>query len=213
MLPDTEAFGSKTEIPPHPDQCTKVTQHPSESNLGRLLASVLRQDGGQLSGAVRRENQQRLPAAITSAADNQVGEIAAVVDALGKHLAIHKVARGRDFWQSGNCCLWPEGHGMPSDKDAISAIVVATGSATIIAAADGVTIGTVRRLKTAKTSADGAIGSGTSHRLNGIWCSARTSLECSRFRQVMRSIAQASAAGMTYVPVDSPGHGYFSTTS
>lgn len=39
---------------------------------------------------------------------------------------------------------------MASDMDAISAIVVAMGSTTIIAAADGVTIGAVRRLTTAR---------------------------------------------------------------
>ncbi len=39
---------------------------------------------------------------------------------------------------------------MPSGMDAISAIVVAIGSTTIIAAADGVTIGAARRLKTAR---------------------------------------------------------------
>ncbi len=38
---------------------------------------------------------------------------------------------------------------MASDMDAISAIVVAIESTTIIAAADGVTIGAARRLKTA----------------------------------------------------------------
>ncbi len=76
--------------------------------------------------------------------------MAAVVDALGKHLAMHTVARGQDFRQSGSCCLWSEGHGMSSDMDAISAIVVAIGPATIIAAADGVTIGVDRRLKTAR---------------------------------------------------------------
>ncbi|CCV08360.1 conserved hypothetical protein [Mesorhizobium metallidurans STM 2683] len=71
--------------------------------------------------------------------------IAAAVDALGRHLATHRVAGGQDFWQSGSCCLWSEGHGIPS---AISAIV-AVGSTTIIIAADGVTIGAVRRLTTA----------------------------------------------------------------
>lgn len=39
---------------------------------------------------------------------------------------------------------------MPSDMDAISAIVVAAGSTTITIAADGVTIGAVRRLTTAR---------------------------------------------------------------
>ncbi|MCV3208350.1 hypothetical protein OHD62_28330 [Mesorhizobium sp. YC-39] len=86
--------------------------------------------------------------AITSAADNRVSVMAAVVDALEKHLAKHKVARGQDFWQSDTGCFWSEGHGMPSGMDAISAIV-AIGSTTIIAAADGVTIGAVRRLTTA----------------------------------------------------------------
>jgi hypothetical protein len=91
-----------------------------------------------------------LPGAITSATDNGVSVIAAIINALGKHLAIHKVARGQDFWQSGSCCLWSEGHGMASAMDAISAIVVAIGSTTVIAAADGVTIGVARRLKTAR---------------------------------------------------------------
>ena len=90
-----------------------------------------------------------LPGTIRSAADNRVSVIAAVVDALGKHLATHKVASGQDFWQSGNGCFWSEGHGMPSDIDAISTIVAAE-STTIIIAADGVTIGAVRRLTTAR---------------------------------------------------------------
>lgn len=89
-----------------------------------------------------------LPGAITSAANDRVSVIAAVVDALGKHLATHNVARGQDFWQSGTDCRWSDGHGMPSDIDAISTIV-ATGSTTIVIAADGVTIGAVRRLTTA----------------------------------------------------------------
>lgn len=38
-----------------------------------------------------------LPGAITSAADNRVSAIPAVVDALGKHFAKHKAARGQDF--------------------------------------------------------------------------------------------------------------------
>lgn len=91
-----------------------------------------------------------LPGAITSVADNRVSVIATVVDTLGKHLAKHKVARGQDFWQSGIDCLWSEGHGMPSGMDAIPSIVVATGSTTIMAAADGVTIGAVTRLTTAR---------------------------------------------------------------
>ncbi|WP_137935367.1 hypothetical protein [Mesorhizobium comanense] len=75
--------------------------------------------------------------------------IAAAVDALGKHLAKHRAARGQDFWQSGTGCLCFEGHGMPSGMDAMSAIVAA-GTTTICAAADGVTIGAVRRLTIAK---------------------------------------------------------------
>lgn len=89
-----------------------------------------------------------LPGAITSDADDRVSVIAPVADALEKHLAKHKAARGQDFWQSGRGCLWSEGHGMPSDMDAIAAIVAA-GSTTIIAA-DGVTIGAVRILTTAR---------------------------------------------------------------
>ncbi|MEW6629513.1 MAG: hypothetical protein AB1440_01465 [Pseudomonadota bacterium] len=78
--------------------------------------------------------------------------IAAVVDALGKHLAQHKVAKGQDLWQSGGCCLWFEGQGIPSGMDSIWAIVVAVGLATFMAAADGVTIGAETRLKTASTA-------------------------------------------------------------
>ena len=75
--------------------------------------------------------------------------IAAVVDALEKHFAKHKVAKGQDLWQSGAGCFWSAQQGMLSGMDAISAIA-AIGSAFIIAAADGVTIGAVRRPATAR---------------------------------------------------------------
>ncbi len=41
------------------------------------------------------------PSAIVPAKDNRFNVISAVIDALEKHLAKHKAARGQDFWQSG----------------------------------------------------------------------------------------------------------------
>ena len=97
----------------------------------------------------RRSRPASLLGVITLAEDNRVGVTAAVVDALGKHFATHTIAKGQDFWQSGNGWFWPGQSGMPSGMDAMSAIV-ATGSTAIVTAADGVTIGAVRRLTTAR---------------------------------------------------------------
>ncbi|MBN9000290.1 MAG: hypothetical protein J0H54_13155 [Rhizobiales bacterium] len=69
--------------------------------------------------------------------------------ALEKHFAMHKVAKGHDFWQSGIDCFCFGQHGMPSAIPAMS-FIAAMGSASIIAAADGAAIGAVRRLRIAR---------------------------------------------------------------
>jgi hypothetical protein len=94
---------------------------------------------------------------------------------------------------------------MPSDMDAISAIV-AMGSATIITAADGVTIGAVIRLTTARIESrrGNKVQNFTQAQWHMVQCEKRP--KRSHFRQVTRSIAQASAEGMTtYVPAAMPG--------
>lgn len=145
----------------------------------------------------RRSRPTSLPGGITSTADNRVNMIAAVVDALGKHLATHNVARGQDFWQSGSCCLWSEGHGMPSGMDAISAIVVAVGSTTIMAAADGVTIGAVRRLTRARIVS--RRGNKVRNFTQALWhmvqCKKRA-ISAHVSVKVTRSIAEPARAGM-----------------
>lgn len=130
-----------------------------------------------------------LPGGITSAADSRVNVIPPLVDALGKHLATHKAARGQDFWQSGTDFLWSDGHGMPSDMDAISAIV-ATGSTTIVIPTDGVTIGAVRRLTTARIESrrGNTVQNFTSATWHMLQCKKRH--KRSLIRQAMRPIAQ-----------------------
>ncbi len=92
----------------------------------------------------RRSRPTSLPGAITSATYNRASVVGTAVETPGKHLAKHKAARGHDFWQSG--WLWS---GQPEGMEAMCAIATA-GSTAIVAAADGVTIGAVRMLTTAK---------------------------------------------------------------
>jgi hypothetical protein len=66
----------------------------------------------------------------------------------GKHFARHKVAKGQDCWQSGCGCFCGGQQGMPSAMLAMSSVAVIDTPP--IAAADGVTIGTVRRLRIAR---------------------------------------------------------------
>jgi len=67
----------------------------------------------------------------------------------GKHFTRHKVAKGQDCWQSGFGCFCGGQQGMPSAMLAIPSIAVI--GAPPIAAADGVAIGAVRRLRIART--------------------------------------------------------------
>ncbi|MER8444641.1 hypothetical protein NKH52_15690 [Mesorhizobium sp. M1066] len=126
---------------------------------------------------------------MASAVDNQVSVIAEGA-ALGKHLATHKAARGQEFWQSGNGCFWSEGHGIPSDMDAISAIV-AVESTTIVIAADGNTIGAVRMLTTARIESrrGNTVQNFTQPQWHMVRCKRRPTR--SHFRQVIRHTMRA----------------------
>jgi hypothetical protein len=62
----------------------------------------------------------------------------------GKHFAMHRIASGQDFEQSGKAGFSPGQHGMPSGIEAVSG-VPAIDASSIAIALDGVTIGAVRR--------------------------------------------------------------------
>jgi hypothetical protein len=74
----------------------------------------------------------------------RAGSVADTAGEPGKHLAIHKVAIGQDFEQSGKVGFWSGQHGMLSDMEAISDMAVIDASS-ITAAPHGIAIGTVRR--------------------------------------------------------------------
>ncbi|WP_171026537.1 hypothetical protein [Mesorhizobium comanense] len=79
---------------------------------------------------------------------------------------------------------------MASDMDAISAIVVAVGSTTIITAADGVTIGAVKRLTTARIESrrENTVQNFTQAQWHMVQC--KKSSLASHFRQTQRAMSR-----------------------
>jgi hypothetical protein len=108
---------------------------------------------------------------------------AAAAGPFGKHLAMHKMASGHDFWQSGKAGFWCGQQGIPSAMDAISDIPVANASSTgpaldriIIEAARRLTI---ERIESKREKSDESC---TTYLL--ILCTARKGANASRLQQL-----------------------------